>query len=97
MTSKELALSLIASSDATPQDLENLKADISAAIQKFAAPRQNLLQEAVADEEKFYDTVTDLIDVKWDSGILDAVDRPIIKAVVKGALKKLGIYEKIKQ
>lgn len=96
MNPKDLAISLIASSNQAPQDLETLKQEVSDSIKKFAQPRQDLIKELVEDEEKFYDTVAHIIDAKWDSGILDPIDYIAIKAVVKGALKKLDIYSKIK-
>ncbi len=97
MNPKELAKAIIANSDANPQNLETFKQKVKTAVVEQAVPDEALRNELLESEEKFHKTIAEIIDIKWDSGLIDVIDNLLILAVVKAALGKLDAYNELKK
>lgn len=48
-----------------------------------------LVSELLESENKFFQTITDIIDLNWDTGLFDPFDNVAIRKVVEGTLKPM--------
>lgn len=97
MTSKELALALSNSHKDVPGDFELFKTEVTAAYEKFIAPRRRLGDELMESEDKFCSTLGEILDMNIDSGILEPIDHIIFTKVLKAISKVTGLYNRIKK
>jgi len=97
MDNKELALKIINEISATPQEAESLMEGVLAQGKALVEKKRSLVDEMLETEDKFYAVIAEIIDARWDTGIFDALDYPVILAVVKGACKPLKLYERVRK
>lgn len=96
MTEKELALKIIEETSSAPEEAEALMQNIMAQCKALVEKKKSLVDDMLSSEDRFYEVIACIIDEKWDTGIFDPIDNVVILAVVRGALKPIKAYEKIK-
>ena len=89
MESRELAKRINDELVAYPSLVQNTIKGVLDLIKNEVKEGRVLISELLESEEKFFQTITDIIDLNWNSGILDPFDNPYIKKVVVGILKPI--------
>lgn len=91
MDSKELAKKINDEVSQYPSLVQNLVKGMLDILQKEIKEGKILASELLESEDKFFGTVSAIVDMNWDSGIFDKFDDVIIRKVVEGTLKPILI------
>lgn len=89
MGSKELAKRINDEVSQYPSLVQNLIKGTLDLLKNEVKEGRVLVTELLESEDKFFQTITDIIDLNWQTGIFDAFDNPAIRKVVEGTLKPM--------
>jgi len=89
MDSKELAKRIDEEVGQYPSLVQNLIKGTLDLLKNEVKEGKVLVSELLESEEKFFQTITDIVDLNWDTGIFDAFDNKYIRKVVEGVLKPI--------
>ena len=89
MDSKELAAKISSEINQYPSMVQNMVKGTLEVLKTEIKEGRVLVSELLESEEKFFQTITDIIDLNWNTGLFDAFDNPVIRKVVEGTLRPL--------
>jgi len=89
MDSKELAQRISDEIGQYPSLVQNLVKGTLDILKNEVKEGRLLVSDLLESEDKFFQTITDIIDLSWDSGLLDPFDNKVIRKVVEGTMRPL--------
>ena len=89
MDSKELAKKISDEVGQYPSLVQNLIKGTLDLLKNEVKEGRLLVSELLESEDKFFQTITDIIDLNWDTGLFDSFDNGAIRKIVEGTLRPL--------